>query len=136
MKTFVHVAFVTACLIACTHALPKTFNKMRENLLNYFWTIPDIAKIPIPEGANTTSTTKIINGHVVTINETTYTSSDENGGTAFRIRIIDVKPENDTIPTLGGDNAEPTTVTAEATESNETLEDMNEIPKNPDVLTA
>lgn len=74
---------------------------------------------------------------MVTINETTYTSSDENGGTAFRIRIIDVKPENDTIPTLGGDNAELTTVTAEPSESRETIEDMNnEIPKNPDVLTA
>ncbi|XP_029669216.1 icarapin-like [Formica exsecta] len=115
----------------------ETFNRLRQNLMNYFWNMPDIAKIPIPEGANTTSTTKIINGHVVTINETTYTSSDENGGTAFRIRIIDVKPENDTLPTFGGDNAEPTTVRAEAPESRETMEDMNnEIPKNTDVLTA
>ncbi|XP_070161479.1 icarapin-like [Polyergus mexicanus] len=164
MKTFVHVAFVAACLIACAHALPsaqrdsfeddlednldfampvfftETLNRLRQNLMNYFWNMPDIAKIPIPEGANTTSTTKIINGHVVTINETTYTSGDENGGTAFRIRIIDVKPENDTLPTLGGDNAEPITVRAEAapeSESRETMEDMNnEIPKNTDVLTA
>lgn len=78
---------------------------------------------------------QIIDGHVVTINETTYSSGDENGGTAFRIRIIDVKPENDTL--LGGGNTEPTTVKAEAEESRETVEDINnEIPKNTDVLTA
>lgn len=72
---------------------------------------------------------------MVTINETTYTSGDENGGTAFRIRIIDVKPENDTLPVIGGGNAEPTTV--KATESVETVEDFNnEIPNQTDVLTA
>jgi hypothetical protein len=163
MKTFVHVALAAACLIACAHALPgarrdsfeddfeggnfdlvmpdffsETINRLRQNLLNYFWNMPDITDIPIPEGANTTSTTKIINGHVVTINETTYTSGDENGGTAFRIRIIDVKPENDTLPVIGGGNAEPTTVKAEAAGSAETVEDFNnEIPnKTVDVLTA
>ncbi|KMQ93703.1 icarapin-like protein [Lasius niger] len=115
----------------------ESLNRLRQNLMNYFWNMPDITDIPIPEGANTTSTTKIINGHVVTINETTYTSGDENGGTAFRIRIIDVKPENDTLPVIGGGNAEPTTVKAEAAESVETVEDFNnEIPNQKDVLTA
>ncbi|CAL1683651.1 unnamed protein product [Lasius platythorax] len=162
MKTFVHVALAAACLIASAHALPgarrdsfeddfdeanfdlvlpnffsESLNRLRQNLMNYFWNMPDITDIPIPEGANTTSTTKIINGHVVTINETTYTSGDENGGTAFRIRIIDVKPENDTLPVIGGGNAEPTTVKAEAAESVETVEDFNnEIPNQKDVLTA
>lgn len=50
----------------------------------------------VPEGANTTSTTKVIGDHAVTINETTYTDGDENSGTVFRIRIIDVKPLNET----------------------------------------
>ncbi|XP_072743342.1 icarapin-like [Anoplolepis gracilipes] len=154
MKTFVHIALVAACLIACAHALPgarrdsteeefdftfpslfaETMNRMRQNLMNYFWSVPDFTNIPIPEGANTTSTTKIINGHVVTINETTYTSGDEFSGTAFRVRIIDVKPANDTLSI----DAESATVKPEATESRETVEDFNnEIPKNTeDTLTA
>lgn len=79
---------------------------------------------------------QIIDGHVVTINETTYSTGDENGGAALRIRIIDVKPENDTLQ-IGGGSAGPTTVKAEAEESRETVEDINnEIPKNTDVLTA
>ncbi|XP_012218780.1 icarapin-like [Linepithema humile] len=170
MKVFVHVSLIAACLIACAHGLPgarrdsleddledtvsfdfampnffaETVNRLRQNLLNYFWNMPDITNIDIPEGANTTSTTKIIDGHVVTINETTYTSGDETSGTSFRIRIIDVKPQNetikddrdDTIP-LGGD------VTPKAqpgpAESAETVEEFNnEIPKSGggDTLTA
>lgn len=77
---------------------------------------------------------QIINGHVVTINETTYTSGDDTSGSAFHIRIIDVKPQNDTIPAIGGD-AEATTKPAE--ESRETVEEFNnEISKNVDTLTA
>ncbi|EFN61722.1 hypothetical protein EAG_05859, partial [Camponotus floridanus] len=73
---------------------------------------------------------QIIDGHVVTINETTYTQGDENGGAAIRIRIIDVKPDNNTLLISNG-NAEPTTVKAEAEGSRETVEDMNnEISKN------
>lgn len=151
-----HIALVAACLIACAHAFPSRsenddfedefdflptlafseyMNTLRQHFLNYFWNIPDVTNIKIPEGANTTSTVKIIDGHVVTINETTYSSGDENGGTAFRIRIIDVKPENDTLLISNG-NAEPTTVKTEAEGSRETVEDMNnEISKNTD-LTA
>lgn len=75
---------------------------------------------------------------MVTINETTYTSGDENGGTAFRIRIIDVKPQNDTVPAIGGGDVELTTAKATAPESAETVEDFNnEISKNGgDTLTA
>ena len=76
---------------------------------------------------------------MVTINETTYTSGDENGGTAFRIRIIDVKPENDTLPAIGdgNSNAEPTTAkTLEPSGSAETVENFKEIPNNTDMLTA
>jgi len=81
---------------------------------------------------------QIIDGHVVTINETTYSSGDDNSNTAFRIRIIDVKPQNETVIGGGGvGNAERTTMRAEAPESIETVEDFNnEIPKNTDTLTA
>lgn len=159
MKAFVHVLLVAACLVACARALPggrrdsfedddfedmslnfamqnflaDTLNRIRSNLFNYFWNMPDLTNIKIPEGANTTSTVKIIDGHVVTINETTYEADDENGGTAFRIRIIDVKPQNETLPPIGSD-AGPTTPRAVApvnTESAETVEDFNnEISKN------
>ncbi|XP_020287766.1 icarapin-like [Pseudomyrmex gracilis] len=163
MKAYVFLA--AACLIACAHGLPgarrdsleddddfedmnfefampsffaETMNKLRQNLLNYFWNMPDVTDIKIPEGANTTSTTKIINGHVVTINETTYTSGDENGGAAFRIRIIDVKPQNDTMSIGGGGgDVESITTKSETTESAETIEEFNnEIPKNTETLTA
>ncbi|XP_011166768.1 icarapin-like [Solenopsis invicta] len=96
----------------------------------------------IPEGANRTSTTKIINGHVVTINETTYTSGDDENGTAFRIRIIDIKPQNSTDTTLPpttvvGGNPQPTVKPEPEAESRETLEDFNnEIPKNTPTLNA
>lgn len=155
MKAFVHISLIAACLIACAHGLPgarrdsvedlesfeipnlfaETINRLRQNFLNYFWNTPDITNFNIPEGANTTSTTKIINGHVVTVNETTYTSGDENGGTAFRIRIIDVKPQNENdITTKIGDDSTPKT----PSESAETVEDFNnEISKNGgDPLTA
>jgi len=39
--------------------LPETMNRLRNNLLNYFWNLPDITEIKIPEGANTTSTVKV-----------------------------------------------------------------------------
>ncbi|EZA56188.1 Icarapin-like protein, partial [Ooceraea biroi] len=118
--------------------LSETMTRLRNNLMSYFWNLPDITNMKIPEGANTTSTVKIIDGHVVTINETTYSSGDANSNTAFRIRIIDVKPQNETVPAIGGGgNAEPTTVRAEAPESAESVEDFNnEIPKNADTLTA
>ncbi|XP_053994450.1 icarapin-like [Hylaeus anthracinus] len=107
----------------------------------------------IPEGANTTSTTKIIDGHVVTMNETTYMDSNDEYGTVIRVRIIDVKPQNETIPiTESGTNAEGTTVpptianTNGATSSEEsttparsveTIEEFdNEIPNKGDTLTA
>lgn len=74
---------------------------------------------------------------MVTVNETTYSSGDELGGTAFRIRIIDVKPQNDTVPTLGDGNVGPTTVKVEPAESREVVEEFdNEISKNRDTLNA
>uniref|UniRef100_A0A348G5W7 Icarapin n=1 Tax=Odontomachus monticola TaxID=613454 RepID=A0A348G5W7_ODOMO len=157
MKAFVHVLLAATCLVACAHALPggrrdsneddfedmsfdfampdffaDTMHRIRQNLLNYFWNMPDITNIKVPDGANTTSTVKIIDGHVVTINETTYTSGDDSSGTAFRIRIIDVKPQNDTLPPIGSDaNTTPRAIATENPGSAETVEDFNnEISKN------
>jgi len=100
----------------------------------------------IPEGANTTSTTKVINGHVVTVNETTYSDGDDVQGTVVRVRIVDIKPENDPInvnPDIEGeavDSREEETITPSNTErSIESVEDSegNEIPKlGDDNLTA
>ncbi|XP_011863857.1 PREDICTED: icarapin-like [Vollenhovia emeryi] len=161
MKTFVHVLLVAACLVACARGLPRGIggfdsseeddtnigfgfglsdyfsdyiNSIRQRLHNMFLNPLDFK---IPEGANTTSTTKVINGHVVTVNETTYSSGDELGGTAFRIRIIDIKPQNETVDvdSVGG-NAQPT-ARPEVAGSAETVEDFNnEISKNVDTLTA
>ncbi|XP_014209806.1 icarapin-like, partial [Copidosoma floridanum] len=95
----------------------------------------------------------IIGDHSVTINETTYTDGDENGGTIFRVRVVDVKPLNDTTatdnignPTIGNNESStelPTTnsdsdedndsnkreeLTTQATRSVETVEELdNEI---------
>lgn len=97
---------------------------------------------------------QIINGHVVTINETTYMDGDDEFKTLIRVRVIDVKPENETIlATEGG--AETVTILPVETStapdaangeeerttparSIETVEDLdNEIPKNQvDTLTA
>lgn len=74
---------------------------------------------------------------MVTINETTYTSGDDNGNTAFRIRIIDVKPQNETVPAIGGGGNTEATVKPEAPGSAESVEEFNnEISKNADTLTA
>lgn len=73
---------------------------------------------------------------MVTINETTYTSGDETSGTAFRVRIIDVKPVNETMLPEGG-NSEPTVRAEPEPDSRETVEDFNnEISKNTETLTA
>lgn len=106
-----------------------------------------------PKGTNTTSTTNIIHGHVVTINETTYADGGDDFGVQIRVRVVDIKPENETIPeTERGPNTEgttgPTNVATQATprqeepttpaRSVETLEDFdNDIPKNQvETLTA
>lgn len=44
---------------------------------------------------NTTSTTKVINGHKVTINETTYANEGDTAGTFFKIRVVDVHPTSE-----------------------------------------
>lgn len=101
---------------------------------------------------------QIIDGHVVTINETTYTDGDENSGAIFRVRVIDVKPQNETLEIEGNPEAKPVIPSGPKKDveqvnkagpkkdventtparSVETVEDLeNEIPKNQvDTLTA
>lgn len=88
---------------------------------------------------------QIIDGHVVTINETTFSDGTDDSQTVFRVRTIDVKPEVQTTNTESGsesvtgtpanDNKEETTVPPRSVESFE--DNDNEIPKNQvDTLTA
>ncbi|XP_058806299.1 icarapin-like [Phymastichus coffea] len=104
----------------------------------------------IPEGANTTSTTKVIDGHAVTINETTYSDGDDNSGTIIRVRVVDIKPLNETTDAIADGDTTTTTkpkddenvgseqvdkereeLTTPKARETETLEDFNnEIPKN------
>lgn len=114
----------------------------------------------IPEGANTTSTTKIVGDHAVTINETVYSDGDDDMHSFVRVRVIEVKPLNETTEAIGTEEA-PTSseetnnnnsnnnnnnennnnreeLTTQASRSVETVEEFdNEIPKNQvDTLTA
>ncbi|XP_053665237.1 uncharacterized protein LOC128714387 [Anopheles marshallii] len=44
---------------------------------------------------NSTSTVKVIDGHKVVINDTYYTKKTEFGTSIFKVRVIDVKPTDD-----------------------------------------
>ncbi|KAK0177771.1 hypothetical protein PV328_001785 [Microctonus aethiopoides] len=83
------------------------FSGIWENLQNTMKRLRDqMSRLPtsgisypfgkIPESANKTSTTKIIDGHIVTINETTYNDDDSNSTFVFKIRTVDIQPENGT----------------------------------------
>ena len=80
----------------------------------------------------------------MTINDTTYSDGDDNNGSIIRVRIIDVKPQNDTANTTSGDNPVPTSTPKIEDENKnnsrsvETVEDLeNEIPKSQvDTLNA
>ncbi|XP_015435883.1 PREDICTED: icarapin-like [Dufourea novaeangliae] len=134
---------------------------LRERVSDILSRIPEDGVVSwgkIPEGANTTSTTKIIDGHVVTVNETTFRDGDDENGIVIRVRVIDVKPQNETIllteSTADGEVTTLPTVTSRIpvetgtassevdrttqSRSVETVEDIdNEIPKNQvDTLTA
>jgi len=43
----------------------------------------------------TTSKTEVIDGNVVQVNETTFSTGDSNGGGVFRIKVINVRPKDD-----------------------------------------
>lgn len=76
----------------------------------------------------------------MTVNETTFSSGDDNMGAVFRIKVVEVKPSEN--PDVEGDGeevgGEPSTVaprgepTTGKSELDEEHEDTNEIP-NPKV---
>ncbi|KAJ9597670.1 hypothetical protein L9F63_011472 [Diploptera punctata] len=75
---------------------------------------------------NTTSTTKVIDGHVVTVNETSY--KDDDSDLVLHVKVIDVKPTEgveDTIASTDDENNE----TPDATNDNN---EDNEIPNKPE----
>lgn len=91
----------------------------------------------------------------MTVNETTYTDGDDNSGTIIRIRVVDIKPLNETTQTIADNTDEQATtiqpkddnqdesvgteelekereeLTTPKSRETETIEDFNnEIPKN------
>ncbi|XP_030745775.1 uncharacterized protein LOC115874685 isoform X2 [Sitophilus oryzae] len=70
---------------------------------------PGAGDLDLSKG-NTTSVTKVINGHKVVINETEYKNQDENGGTFFKVRIVDVAPDSSEITTDSNAEEVPTTI--------------------------
>jgi len=90
-------------------SMQSVMNRIREQMAGVLSGLPGQGAFApwgqIPEGGNTTSTTKIIDGHVVTVNETTYQNGDDNSNTVFRIRTVDVKPLNNQTAE-GNDGAE------------------------------
>lgn len=55
IHVYKHSFFIYNCIFCVTEAM----NRIRHNLMSYFWNMPDITNMNIPEGANTTSTTKV-----------------------------------------------------------------------------
>lgn len=60
--------------------------------------LPAFGDIDLGKG-NTTSVTKVIDGHKVVINETEYKKEDDFGGAFFKVRIIDVRPDSSELTT-------------------------------------
>lgn len=75
-------------------------------------------------------TFQVINGHKVVINETEYKNDGENGGTFFRVRVVDIHPEESAETTEANAEIIPTSTT-DNTNDVESVEASveNEIPK-------
>ncbi|XP_050303582.1 uncharacterized protein LOC126741246 [Anthonomus grandis grandis] len=89
--------------------------------------LPGIGDIDLSKG-NTTSITKVIDGRTVVINETEYKNEDDFGGTFFKVRVIDVKPENEETTTVEAREKEPTADSweNEISKSKEAGQDFNQ----------
>ncbi|XP_049834486.1 icarapin-like isoform X1 [Schistocerca gregaria] len=90
--------------------------------------ITDVLK-GLPDGAfnfgkegNTTSTTKVVGGHVITVNETVYKNDDDTG--VYKIQVIEVKPTEGAI-----DSEQNPTETSDSASPEQVSENDNEIPK-------
>ncbi|CAH1989399.1 unnamed protein product [Acanthoscelides obtectus] len=87
--------------------------------------IPAFPDLDLGKG-NTTSVTKIINGHKVVINETEYSKDDDLGGAFFHVRVIDVRPEDE--GKASGETSTTNTKDVEPLSGQDSRE--NEIPQN------
>ncbi|XP_055387254.1 putative uncharacterized protein DDB_G0282499 [Condylostylus longicornis] len=67
------------------------FRTIRERLLGRFLEAADTFELD-PSKANSTSETKIINGHRVEINNTVYVDKDENGNEIVKVRVVHIRP--------------------------------------------
>lgn len=94
---------------------------------------PSFGNIDLSKG-NTSSVTKVIDGHTVVINETEYKNEDDFGGTFFKVRIIDVKPDSSELTTEKEAEAVPENVT-QNNKDREEIENSyeNEIPRSKEV---
>ncbi|XP_056631968.1 uncharacterized protein LOC130442029 [Diorhabda sublineata] len=94
---------------------------------NAFGGFPQIDDLDLGKG-NTTSETKIIDGHKVIINQTEYHKDSENGSAFFKVRVIDVQPTEK--------DSEEVTSTVSPIKDTESLENSveNEIQKNNEAI--
>lgn len=77
-----------------------------------------------------TIVSQIIAGHVVTVNETTY--QNDNSNTFFRVRVVDVKPLNETADGSDGTEEGEGVVDIETTSNNST---SNNEPEREETTT-
>lgn len=96
---------------------------------------PQFDDVDLGKG-NTTSETKIIDGHKVVINQTEFKKDTPNGSAFYKLRVIDVKPqdfhtEKDTTQTITTSPAIPERKDREPLENSV----ENEIYKNTEVGT-
>ncbi|CAD6211851.1 GSCOCG00003864001-RA-CDS [Cotesia congregata] len=129
--------------------------QMREEMNKMFAGFPSLDDLKplggIPKDAiNKTSSkseTKVINGHKVTINETTFSDGTNNSNTFVRFKVIHVRPENETSVETGSDTSpesvevvetevdeepNPTSKDETTNRSVEAVEDWkNDIPDSP-----
>nr|CAD7571007.1 unnamed protein product [Timema californicum] len=101
------------------------FEDFLSSVTRHFKDLTDLAS-----KGNTTSETKVINGTIMTINETSYI--DEATGTVFRIKSIDLHPSEMT-PTEGESKPDVTTEAAVSSSEADRFEpgSTEEIDSNP-----
>lgn len=74
---------------------------------------------------------QVIDGHVVTVNETTYSSGDDNMGAVFRIKVVEVLP-SETPEGEGDSEAKPETDAQPDAEAKPAPETTNESEMDAD----
>ncbi|CAH0561472.1 unnamed protein product [Brassicogethes aeneus] len=100
--------------------------------------VPRFPSVDLGKG-NTTSVTKVIDGHKVVINETEYKKEDDFGGAYLKVRIVDLQPDSSEAVSAEEDSSEPSAAAAldkEVTKDREPIETNsfeNEIPKGREV---